>query len=65
MATTPIDARTKAAQPASMTDEHGGMTQFPLPDQLEADRYEANKAAVARQRRGIRFMRVTPPGPVD
>ncbi len=37
-------------------------TQHNLSDQIEADRYLMAKAAAAKRRRGIAFMRIVPPG---
>lgn len=36
----------------------------PLPDQIEADRYLASKAAMSTRRRGVRLSRMIHPGPV-
>lgn len=50
-----------AAAPAEASVDGRSAKQHPLPDQIEADRYLASKAA-AKKKLGIRLSKVIPPG---
>jgi len=55
--------RTNAEGPASASDETGGVTQQPLPNVIQADRYLLNKAAFKNRRSlGIRTTKLVPHG---
>jgi hypothetical protein len=55
--------RTNAEGPASASDETGGVTQQPLPNAIQADRYLVNKAAFKNRRSlGIRTTKLVPHG---
>jgi hypothetical protein len=56
--------RENAAGPASASGDSGSVTQHKIQDQIEADRYLAAKRAANLPHRGLRFTRITPPGPV-
>lgn len=53
--------RDNAAAPAEASVDGRSAKQHPLPDQIEADRYLASKAA-AKKNLGIRMSKVIPPG---
>jgi hypothetical protein len=56
--------RDNAAGPASVSGDAGSVTQHPLRDQIEADKYlEARKAAKSAGR-GLLFSKLVPPGAV-
>ena len=55
--------REAAQQPAEASVDGQTVRQQPLPDQIEADRYLASKAA-AKQGLGVRLTKVVPPGAV-
>jgi len=55
--------RTNAEGPASASDETGGVTQQPLPNVIDADRYLLAKAAFKNRRSlGIRSTKLVPHG---
>ena len=55
--------RTNAEGPASASDETGGVTQHPLPNVIQADRYLLAKAAFKNRRSlGIRTTKLVPHG---
>ena len=51
-----------AKGPAKVAGDAGSVEQHPLPDQIEADRYLASKAAAKKPKRGLRFSKLVPPG---
>ncbi|MCG3180946.1 MAG: hypothetical protein BIFFINMI_03312 [Phycisphaerae bacterium] len=53
-----------AAGPAKASGDSGSMEQHPLPDQIAADKYLANKKAMASQTLGLRRAKIVPPGAV-
>ena len=53
--------RENASGPAKASNETGSVEQHPLPDQIEADRYLASKAAVSNPKRGLRLAKLVPP----
>lgn len=53
--------RDNAGAPAEASVDGRSAKQHPLPDQIEADRYLASKAA-AKKKLGIRLSKVIPPG---
>ena len=44
------------------TGDEGSVEQHSLPDMIATDKYLATKAAVRLRRRGVRFVRLIPPG---
>lgn len=56
--------RDRAAAPASVTRNNVSVSQHSIKDQIDAEQYEGAKAAVAKAHRGIRRMRIIPPGTV-
>ena len=61
--TEPLDQtiRDNAAGPSAASVDGNSVTQHNVRDQIEADRYLANKAA-ARKGLGVRMVKVVPPG---
>lgn len=53
-----------AAEPAAASGDAGSVTQRPLPDLIDADRYLAGKRAKDKPHGGIRFGTFTAPGSV-
>lgn len=53
---------TNAQAPASARSDAGSVTQHPLGDQIEADKYLSAKAALAKKHRGVRVSQMRPPG---
>ena len=53
-----------AAGPAKASGDSGSMEQHPLPDQIAADKYLANKKAMASPTLGLRRLKIVPPGSV-
>lgn len=53
-----------AEGPAEAHGDAGGMKQHSLPDQIAADKYLANKAALSSGSRGLRKLKIVPPGTV-
>lgn len=53
-----------AAKPAEVTIDGQTVKQHSLPDQIEAAKFQAGKAAVKKPCRGLRFVRISPPGGV-
>jgi hypothetical protein len=53
---------TNAQAPRTFAQDGTSATQQPLPDQIAADRYLANKRAHARNSTGLRFFKARPPG---
>lgn len=53
-----------AAGPSKASGDSGSMEQHPLPDQIAADKYLANKKAMASPTFGLRRARIVPPGAV-
>jgi hypothetical protein len=51
-----------AAGPKRVESDSLVVEQHPLPDQIDADRYLASKAASTGGRRGLRFNKLVPPG---
>jgi len=62
MTTSEIDLRQAAQQPRFVSVDGRQVTQHGLRDQIEADRYEAAKAAARRRTLGVRLQKVVPPG---
>lgn len=62
MADLASDIETNAEGPAEARGDQGSMRQHSLPDQIEADRYLAGKAAVKAGKLGIRSKQMKPPG---
>jgi len=60
----PIDITERAKQPKKVTGDAGSVEQFPLNEQIEADRYERAKEAIDTPKRGLRFSKMVPPGTV-
>ena len=61
-----LDSATQ--KPASVSVDGRTVTHHPLPDQIELDRYLAEKAAGTAgnsARYGLRFCRIKPPGAED
>lgn len=54
--------QTQAINPSSATGDMGSVTERPLADLINLDRYLASKAAVQRRSRGLRFNRLRPSG---
>jgi hypothetical protein len=50
--------------PKKVASDAGSVEQHPLADLIEADRYQASKAAAANPSRGLRISRMIPPGTV-
>lgn len=50
--------------PASVSGDAGSVSNRPLAELIEADRYVAGKDAGAKARRGLRITRLLPPGSV-
>ena len=51
--------------PLKVTGDAGSVEQHPLPDQIAAAKFLANKAAIAKNKGlGIKFVRMNPPGAV-
>ncbi len=54
-----------AVGPKSASGDTGSVTQHPLPDQIEADKYtKAKNATRAGNGLGIRYVKFVPPGTV-
>ena len=53
-----------AEGPAEAHGDAGGMKQHPLPDQIAADKYLANKNALSSGSMGLRRRKIVPPGTV-
>jgi hypothetical protein len=53
-----------AEGPAEAHGDAGGMRQHSLPDQIAADKYLANKAALAGRGLGLRKVKIVAPGSV-
>ena len=51
-----------AEGPRSASGDSGSMSQHPLPDLIEADKYLAAKQAVATRTRGLRLTRLAATG---
>lgn len=51
-----------AQKPASASGDGQSVTQHPLPNLIEADRYVKGQQAATRRRRGLRFSKIEPPG---
>ena len=51
-----------ALGPKRATGDEGSVEQHSLLDQIAADKHLATRAAVRLRRRGIRFIRLIPPG---
>ena len=56
--------RESAQGPAEAHGDAGGMKQHPLPDQIAADKYLANKGALSSGSMGLRRRKIVPPGTV-
>ena len=57
------DALKAAAQnPQRVRTDAGEVEAHPLPDQIEADKYLAAKAAASQPKRGLRFNQIVPGG---
>lgn len=55
------EIRDNAAGPKKAQGDSGSVEQHPLPEQIEADRYLANKEA-AKKGLGVKMTKVLPPG---
>lgn len=55
------EIRDNAAGPKKAQGDSGSVEQHPLPEQIEADRYLANKEA-AKKGLGVKMTKVVPPG---
>lgn len=55
---------TNAQGPQSVTQDGTTVQQHNLKDQIEADRYLKGQTAAGRKAKGLRFMRISPPGTV-
>ena len=53
-----------AEGPAEAHGDAGGMRQHSLPDQIAADKYLANKAALSGRGLGLRKVKIVAPGSV-
>ena len=53
---------TTAQGPKRVRTDAGEVEAHPLPDQIEADKYLAAKAAASTKSRGLRFNQVVPGG---
>lgn len=51
-----------AKGPKKATGDSGSVEQYPLTEQIEADRYLASKRAAASRSKGIRISKLVPPG---
>jgi len=60
----PSDISDRAKQPKKVTGDAGSVEQFPLDEQIEADRYERAREEVEKPHRGLRFTKMVPPGTV-
>jgi hypothetical protein len=57
------DTIKQAAQsPAKATGDSGSVEQHPLQDQIAADKYLKSLTAMTRKKKGLRFMKLVPPG---
>lgn len=56
--------RTNAKGPASVTQDGTNVQQHNLKDQIAVDKYLKGQDAASRKSKGLRFMRVAPPGTV-
>jgi hypothetical protein len=51
-----------AKNPQRVRTDAGEVEAHPLPDQIEADKYLASKAAAGTKSRGLRFNQIVPGG---
>ncbi len=56
------EIRDNAAGPRRARGDGGEMEQHPLKDQIAADKYLAEKDALARANPGIKRVKIVPPG---
>lgn len=54
-----------AADPQSASVDGQSATARPMADLIAADQYVASKASMATRRRGLRFSKILPSGPVS
>lgn len=54
--------KANAAGPASVSGDAGSVTQRPLSELIEADKYLAAKEAGKQPNRGLRLTKLVPPG---
>lgn len=54
----------RAKKPKKVTGDAGSVEQFPLDEQIEADRYERAEEEVQKPNRGLRFSKMVPPGTI-
>jgi hypothetical protein len=57
--------QTNALAPAQVTVDGTTVQQQKVPDQILGDRYAATASALGKRRRGLRFSKLIPPGPVS
>ena len=55
------EIRENASGPAKASGDAGSVEQHKLKDQIAADKHLANKQAVAKTHRGLRFNKIVPP----
>lgn len=55
--------QTNGLAPAEASTDAGSVRQFPIGDQIAADRYAAAVPAVKNKNRGLRFSKLIPSGP--
>jgi hypothetical protein len=62
MAETILDKLKESAKgPKSVEGDEGTVVQHPIPDLIEADRYDRSMSAQSRKRGGVRFQKIQPP----